>query len=112
MQINNEMLLNILYKKLQEDKFLLISISGSSMYPTFQHGDRLKIFIYSYDNLEIGDIIAYKKFNCHLTVHRIKDIIKRKNAHYLLTQGDNNTQVDEYCITKKEYWGKVELPMA
>lgn len=111
MKINNDMLLGVLHEKLLKDGMLLINISGSSMSPTFQHGDSVKIFIYNFDDLKIGDIIAYKKFNDHLTVHRIKDIIKRKSANYILTQGDNNTQMDKYYITKDEYWGKIELPI-
>ena len=75
------------------------------------NGDSVTIIRYPFEDLKIGDIIAYQKFNTHITIHRIKSIITDEGLVYLRTQGDNNDFIDRYNVTANDFWGKAELMM-
>ena len=83
---------------------------GDSMAPTIKSGDKIKVIPYGKKILKIGDIIVYRKFNDHLTVHRIKDIIiLNPTRFYCETKGDNNFEVDGYKVFNSEIIGVVDL---
>ena len=57
---------------------------------------------------KIGDIIVYKKFYDHLTVHRIQNIITLSSTRfYCETKGDNNAEEDGYKVLNSEIIGIV-----
>jgi|SRR5690554_4271243 len=84
-------------------------VKGNSMYPTFKDKQEIEIIPYKNKNLKVGDIIVYQKFNSHLTVHRILDIIFLNDRRfYCITKGDNNTKKDDYIVFNSEIIGIVE----
>ena len=85
-------------------RYKLIAIGSSSMHPIYDRGDAI-IYDKKYDDLEVGDIIAFEKSNVIIT-HRIVRI--NKNTGYIKTKGDNNNAADFFDITTSEVLGKVE----
>lgn len=81
-------------------------IVSESMEPEIKVGDMVLIKYTSYDNVEIGDIIAYEhELNGKniIIVHRIQE----KTNEGIITKGDNNTSVDNWIVTDKDLVGKV-----
>lgn len=83
----------------------LIVIATGSMEPIIYRGDaiiykkNLKI-----DDIEIGNIIAYKKDGMIIT-HRVVGLDKKQKI--LKTKGDNNNTVDNYTVKENEVLGLV-----
>jgi signal peptidase I len=73
-----------------------VSVNGVSMEPNISDGDTVLVReVDSIDNIEQGDVIVFN-VSCPLTnvdyiIHRVVD----KTEHGLVTQGDNNTRVDQ-----------------
>jgi len=87
-----------------------LSVNGDSMSPTINSGDNIYVNLYKKDPLGIGDIVVYCKFQDHLTVHRIINIVKLSNKRfYCETKGDNNTEIDPYKVFSNEIIGIVQL---
>lgn len=83
-----------------------ITVSGNSMYPCLKDGDVVRVRSLINETIEIGDVIVYKKFKDHLTIHRVveKCSIKGKR-HYFKTKGDNNDTIDNYIVIISEILG-------
>jgi len=88
------------------------TLMGNSMHPTIQDGDPYILDInYSFDDLKVGDIIAYKETSmcdgkrhlCDGWVHRIHSVDGKK----FKIKGDNNPHSDRYKLTRKNFVGKV-----
>ncbi|MCI9639187.1 MAG: signal peptidase I [Emergencia sp.] len=96
-------------RKKQEGYWL--QVTGDSMWPTLKDGDLIWATPYSKDEiLNIGDIIVYRKFSEHLTVHRIVDMVRLNSRHtYFKTKGDNNLSKDNYIILKNEIIGIIRM---
>lgn len=91
--------------------FIILFISGiqpyvvesGSMEPTIQTGSlcfidrRVK-----YDNMKVGDIIAFKLPDGLFATHRIYEITEEG----FVTKGDKNTNVDSIVTTRDTYIGK------
>ncbi|HII4398175.1 signal peptidase I (plasmid) [Clostridium perfringens] len=95
---------NILSKNCRK---LTLTVSGNSMFPLLKNGDKVEIKTYDkLDNIFINNIIVYKKFDTHLTIHRVKEIIKFGNNHKCyITKGDNNDENDDYVVFENEILG-------
>ena len=78
------------------------------MAPLIKKGDLIRICVLK-DDPEVGDIIAYHKFDNHLTVHRIYDKVKSGQRTLYVTKGDGNVKNDPYLISKKNIVGIVSL---
>jgi len=104
-----EIILEAMRNILDKNGKLVLRVSGSSMYPALQDGACVTVIKYSFENLKIGDIIVYQKFETHTTIHRIKSIIKDGDFKFLRTQGDNNQFLDEYIVSEVDFWGKAEV---
>lgn len=87
-------------------RFQLLAIASDSMNPTFRRGDAVLIDKSKDYDLDIDDIVAFKKDN-KIVVHRIIKIKKIKNQYYYTTKGDNNSNDDENEITKEDIVGKL-----
>lgn len=82
-------------------------VSGDSMYPTIQDGQKISIHPKkTSEAIEIGDIVVYHKFNTHLTVHRVIRIEKRDQIIFK-TKGDYNDHEDNYYVMENEILGIV-----
>lgn len=80
---------------------LVFQVQGESMHPIICNGEKIIVEL-TYDDLEEGDIILYKMFDNHLTVHRIikKEIEENGQLNYI-TKGDNNSEIDSYVVTSE-----------
>lgn len=89
-------------------KPFILCINGDSMAPAIKSGDYVRVIPYKKNSLKIGDIIVYKKFYDHLTVHRIQNIITLSSTRfYCETKGDNNAEEDGYKVLNSEIIGIV-----
>ena len=89
-----------------------LRVSGDSMAPKINSGDRILVEPYNYikKTLSVGDVIVYHKFLDHLTVHRIINIVLLNElGFYCETKGDNNIKPDSYKVFSHEIIGTVDL---
>lgn len=87
-----------------------LCVSGNSMVPIINNGDRILIQPYKDKVLKSGEIIVYRKFLDHLTVHRITNIVRLSESRfYCETKGDNNIEADSYKVFNHEIIGIVDL---
>ena len=85
-----------------------LKVCGNSMYPTLADGDTVMILTVRPENIKPGDIIVYKHFETHLTIHRVMDIIILNSEQYLfVTKGDYSSYNDNYNVNPKQVIGKV-----
>lgn len=95
--------------KMLQSPFYL-SVCGDSMVPTINSGERVLIEPYANETLKPGDIIVYRKFEDHLTAHRILNIVRLSETRfYCETKGDNNIKADSYKVFNHEIVGIVNL---
>lgn len=87
-----------------------LSVAGDSMYPVLTNGDSIIVSPCRNSSIKVGDIIVYKKFDDHLTIHRVCSLIKLSNSRfYCETKGDNNVTKDPYKVFNHEIIGVVEI---
>lgn len=90
-------------------RYYAIAIASNSMYPTFERGSVAiirKIEDNNYDDLEIGDIIAYHYEN-KIIAHRIAKITEIGENRYFYTKGDENEDIDNYVIRQDMIMGTI-----
>ncbi len=84
-----------------------VAIASGSMHPSIKKGDVVIIEKNrDFENLEIGQVIAYKKGNI-IVVHRLIKKITVDGMYYFYTKGDANDFVDNYEITEDMFVGRV-----
>lgn len=85
-----------------------VAIASGSMMPKIKKGDVVIIEKNrDFENLEIGQVIAYKKGNI-IVVHRLIKKIMVDGMYYFYTKGDANDFVDNYEITEDMFIGRVD----
>ena len=62
------------------------------------------------DDVKVNDIIAYRVFTDHITVHRVMERFCTDGELSFNTKGDNNLQNDDYIVRSENYIGIVWLP--
>lgn len=91
-----------------------IAIASNSMSPKIKKGDIVIIekINNNYDNLQEGQIIAYK-YNNKIIVHRLTDKVTANNKYYFYTKGDANQDRDNYEIKEEMLIGvvKTKIPI-
>ena len=88
-------------------RYYAVAIASGSMEPNISRGDVVIIDQkYELENLEKGQIMAYKYKNV-IVVHRIEKIIKKNNKYYFYTKGDANASMDNYVINEEDVIGIV-----
>ena len=102
---------NYIAEKLKNfQKCFYLCVSGNSMIPIINDGDSILVEPYMDKTLKPGDIIVYRKFSDHLTVHRITSIVRLSECRfYCKTKGDNNIEADPYKVFNHEIIGIVNL---
>ena len=90
--------------------FSKVVVSGNSMYPLFHNGEIVTVGRVEPEDIKIGDIIVYKKFDDHMTIHRIVEVHRLGDKRICFeTKGDNNPSKDEYVVHPHQVIGRVEI---
>ena len=87
--------------------YRMIAVASNSMKPKYARGDAVIYDKVNYQDLKIGDILAFNKEGTIIT-HRIIKIWKRGNDYYYTTKGDNNSGVDLFNPTNDNVLGVVK----
>lgn len=95
----NHLVLQLLLSVSDNNKPLVITVSGTSMYPSIHNGDKVQIS--RSDSYDTGDIVVFMYKKHELLVHRV---VKIKN-HTFYCKGDNTFRLED--ITKDQILGKV-----
>ena len=86
MNQNNNFLNTLFIEAIKKGKSARLPVSGLSMYPTLREGDVLKIKPISYQEAEVGDILAYYNFeNKKIIVHRLVKKVKSDKTVSIVT---------------------------
>ncbi len=86
--------------------YSIIAIGSGSMESTICKGDAVIYQKTDPSELNISDIIVFKKENKRV-VHRIVSIERENESYYIKTKGDNNSEVDNWIVTNDEIIGIV-----
>ena len=91
-------------------KYHAIVVGSGSMTPNINKGDIVVIekTIKNYEDIKIGQVIAYK-YDDRIIVHRLVKKIKVQENTYFYTKGDNNDNIDGYKITNDMIIGLVNI---
>lgn len=90
-------------------KYFAVAVATGSMKPNINKGDVVVIEkLQEYDELEIGDVIAYK-YNDRIIIHRVVNMVKDNSRYYFYTKGDNNNSEDNYAVYEEKIIGKVNF---
>ncbi len=85
----------------------LAIVEGYSMWPTYDNGDILLVVGVEPSDLEIGDVIIYRKYDGTLVVHRVVDKSFVDGKWVFRTKGDNNSYPDPYPVWEDQVVGRV-----
>ena len=80
-------------------------IVSESMEPTIMTNDVIFIVDTSKENLEVGDIISFRKGD-YINTHRIVRIEERNGEEVYITKGDNNSNEDRTPVKFQDIEGK------
>lgn len=83
----------------------ILNIVSHSMEPIINVNDLIIIKNCTVEELEVGDIITYRKKDKSIVTHRIVDIEKNDTIEYT-TKGDNNNIEDDEKISYDQICGK------
>lgn len=88
MREKDNLIFNLLFAEtLKRDKYLRFKLIGSSMHPALQEGDLLTAKPVKYQDVRVGDILAYQDISSkRVIVHRLVKKIRR--SRILLTMAD------------------------
>mgnify|MGYP001766383223 FL=1 len=90
---------------LKVDNPVAVVISGS-MEPVYYRGDIIVIKGTEPANIQVGDIIVYKRpYQDIPIVHRVISIVPENDHLYFVTKGDNNPYEDSYFENGTKYAG-------
>lgn len=82
-------------------------IFSDSMSPTLSKGSIAYLETVSFDQLKIGDIIAFDTKARNVLVHRIYNI----TGQGIVTKGDNNSMPDNFIVVPNDVIGKVNFSL-
>jgi signal peptidase I len=100
------MIPNTIFTKLPMSASFSVQITGTSMEPTFQAGDTVRIVRTKLEHAHKGDVIMFIHPSApHPIVHRITEIAKDSRGIYVLTKGDNAKREDAIKIRGKNFIG-------
>ncbi len=89
-------------------RFYTIAVATGSMSPNINKGDVVIVDKkYSFNNLEVGDIIAYRKEGV-IIIHRIAKKVSFGDSYLLYTKGDANNNMDDFVIKEDMIVGNVK----
>lgn len=74
----------------------LVTVSGSSMYPSIYPGDMLLCVSAKLTGVQVGDVYVYSTLPGRYVVHRIVN----QSGNLYLFKGDNNLHVDGYVVSE------------
>jgi len=87
-----------------------LSGGGIRLIP-IKNEDVVKVVVVDPSLIVPGDIIVYKQFETHITIHRVihrhQEQLASGNKYTFKTKGDNNDYIDTYEIHPAQILGKV-----
>ena len=86
--------------------YRLVAIATDSMKSTFYRGDAVLIEYDKAENIQVGDIMAFRH-NQILVTHRVVRIDEKDGHYYFRTKGDSNNAEDAFTTSEKDVVGKV-----
>ena len=89
-------------------KYKMIAVATNSMNPVYGRGDAVIYEKVSPEQIEVGDILAFKKNNVIIT-HRVTKKWISNNSYHFNTKGDNNEIIDAFVTNGSDVLGKVEF---
>ena len=88
-------------------RYYTVAVATGSMEPRINKGDLVIVDQkYSFDSIQIGDVIAYKREE-YIIVHRVVKKVKLGDSYVLYTKGDANSNMDDFVIEHDMIVGKV-----
>ena len=89
-------------------RYYAIVIASGSMEPIIHKGDLVIVDKkYSYDDIDIGEVIAYEKDNT-IIVHRIIKKVNYGGSYIYYTKGDANNKMDDLMIKEDMIIGIID----
>ena len=88
-------------------KYKMIAVASGSMEPTYARGDAIIYEKSKGDDIEVGDVLAFRYKNLIVT-HRVISIYKKEEIVNFQTKGDANKDKDAFLVPKEDVLGKVE----
>ena len=89
-------------------KYRLIAVASNSMKPTYARGDAVIYEKMDPENINVGDIIAFKKGGKIVTHRVVKKTFNSEN-YVFYTKGDNNNKQDSFKTDENLVLGKVQV---
>ena len=89
-------------------KYRLIAVASNSMKPTYARGDAVIYEKMNPENINVGDIIAFKKGGKIVTHRVVKKTFNSEN-YVFYTKGDNNNKQDSFKTDENLVLGKVQV---
>ena len=110
--ISSIIIIVLVYFTSGEFHYWSLAIASGSMSPSINKGDVVIVEKINgrYDQLKIGQVIAYKKGEI-IIVHRLVNIIKYKNEYFFYTKGDANNNIDNFVIDESMVIGTVNYKL-
>ena len=87
-------------------KHQLIAVASNSMNPTYYRGDAVLIEKIDASDIQVGDILVFRKDN-RIVTHRAVDVIQRDGGYYFTTRGDANADPDATEVSDRQVIGRV-----
>ena len=89
-------------------RYFAIAVATGSMEPNIYRGDVVIVDKkYSFNDIEPGEVIAYKKEDV-IIVHRVIKKLKIRDSFIYYTKGDANEKMDDFVIEKDMIVGVVD----
>ena len=89
-------------------RYKMIAVATNSMNPAYGRGDAIVYEKLSPEEIEVGDILVFRKSGIIIT-HRVTKKWISNDTYYFNTKGDNNDTLDSWVTSGSDVLGKVEF---
>ncbi len=89
-------------------RYKMIAVATNSMNPAYGRGDAVIYEKLKPEQIEVGDILAFRKNNVIIT-HRVTKKWVSNGSYHFNTKGDNNEKEDSFVTDESHVLGKVDF---